>query len=142
MFDKYSKGVKKEQDKYYFLCSGLYEDLRNEIITKEEFERLHGEFKRKAVELEDAQNKQEIMIKEMFKKGVASAGRLKIMQDCSELKEIDRYTLCSMVKEITVYENKRIEIEFYYKDQFRIMQEINSQMKDKKQKKHLAERGA
>ena len=141
-YDSEIARLKKEQDKYYFLCSGLYEDLRNEIITKEEFERLHGEFKRKAVELEDAQNKQEIMIKEMFKKGVASAGRLKIMQDCSELKEIDRYTLCSMVKEITVYENKRIEIEFYYKDQFRIMQEINSQMKDKKQKKRLAERGA
>lgn len=119
--------LKQEQDKYYSLCSGLYEDLRREIITKEEFERLHSEFKRKASEFEEAQKKQETMIKELFKNGVISAGRLKTMQDCSELKEIDRHTLCSMVKEILVYENQRIEIVFYYTNQYRIMSEANKE---------------
>lgn len=134
--------LKQEQDKYYALCSGLYEDLRREIITKEEFERLHSEFKRKAAEFEEAQKKQEIMIKELFKNGVISAGRLKTMQDCSELKEIDRHTLCSMVKEIIVYENQRIEIVFYYTDQYRIMSEVNKRMRDSKKIKHLSERSA
>ena len=69
--------LKGEQDKYYSLCSGLYEDLRQGIITKEEFERLHGDFKRKASEFEEAQKKQESMIKELFKNGVISAARLK-----------------------------------------------------------------
>lgn len=134
--------LKKEQDKYYSLCSGLYEDLKEGIITKEEFERLHGEFKRKAAEFEDAQKKQEVMIKELFKNGVLSAGRLKTMQDCSELKEIDRYTLCSMVKQISVFENHRIEIEFYYTDQYRIMREINKRMKGEKLKNRTEERSA
>lgn len=113
--------LKQEQDKYYSLCSGLYEDLKCGIISKEEFERLHCEFKRKAAEFEESQKKQEVMIKELFKNGVISAGRLKTMQNCAELKEIDRHTLCSMVKEILVYENQRIEIVFYYMDQYRIM---------------------
>ncbi len=113
--------LKEEQDKYYSLCSYLYEDLKEGIITKEEFERLHEEFKRRAEEFEKAQNKQELMIKEMFKKSVISAARLKNVQDCSELKEIDRYTLCSMVKDISVFENKRIEIEFYYTDPYRLV---------------------
>jgi len=134
--------LKEEQDKYYSLCSGLYEDLKEGIITKEEFERLHGEFKRKAAEFEDAQKKQEVMIKELFKNGVLSAGRLKTMQDCSELKEIDRYTLCSMVKQISVFENHRIEIEFYYTDQYRIMREINKRMKGEKLKNRPEERSA
>lgn len=134
--------LKEEQDKYYSLCSGLYEDLRQEIITKEEFERFHSEFKRKAAEFEEAQKKQEEMIKELFKNGVISAGRLKTMQDCSELKEIDRHTLCSMVKEITVYENQRIEIEFYYTDQYRIMREVNKRSEDGKQLGRLSERSA
>ena len=134
--------LKEEQDKYYSLCSGLYEDLKEGIITKEEFERLHGEFKRKAAEFEDAQKKQEVMIKELFKNGVLSAGRLKTMQDCSELKEIDRYTLCSMVKQISVFENHRIEIEFYYTDQYRIMREINKRMMGEKLKKRPEERSA
>lgn len=134
--------LKQEQDKYYALCSGLYEDLRRKIITKEEFERLHSEFKRKAAEFEDAQKKQETMIKELFKNGVISAGRLKTMQECAELKEIDRHTLCSMVKEILIYEDQRIEIVFYYTDQYRIMREVNKRMKDSRKIKQRSERSA
>ena len=134
--------LKQEQDKYYSLCSGLYEDLKNGIISKEEFERLHGEFKRKATEFEDAQKKQENMIKQLFKNGVISAGRLKTMQDCAELKEIDRHTLCSMVKEILVYEEQRIEIVFYYTDQYRIMSEVNKRIQNREKIKCLSERSA
>ena len=134
--------LKQEQDKYYSLCSGLYEDLKCGIISKEEFERLHGEFKRKATEFEEAQKKQEIMIKELFKNGVISAGRLKTMQDCAELREIDRHTLCSMVKEILVYEEQRIEIVFYYTDQYRIMSEVNKRIQNSENIKHLSERSA
>lgn len=134
--------LKQEQDKYYSLCSGLYEDLKSGIISKEEFERLHGEFKRKATEFEDAQKKQEAMIKELFKNGVISAGRLKTMQDCAELKEIDRHTLCSMVKEILVYEEQRIEIVFYYTDQYRIMSEVNKRIQSREKIKCLSERSA
>lgn len=134
--------LKQEQDKYYSLGSGLYEDLKNGIISKEEFERLHGEFKRKATEFEDAQKKQENMIKQLFKNGVISAGRLKTMQDCAELKEIDRHTLCSMVKEILVYEEQRIEIVFYYTDQYRIMSEVNKRIQNREKIKCLSERSA
>ena len=134
--------LKQEQDNYYSLCSGLYEDLKSGIISKEEFERLHGEFKRTATEFEDAQKKQETMIKELFKNGVISAGRLKTMQDCAELKEIDRHTLCSMVKEILVYEEQRIEIVFYYTDQYRIMSEVNKRIQNREKIKCLSERSA
>ena len=46
--------LKQEQDKYYGLCAGLYDDLRQNVVTKEEFERLHKEFQSKAQELEKA----------------------------------------------------------------------------------------
>ncbi len=120
--------LKGEQDNYYSLCSGLYEDLKQGIITKEEFKRLHEEFKRKAAEFEEAQKKQEDMIKELFKNGVMSAARLKTMQDCSEIKEIDRHTLCNMVKRITVFEDRRLDMEFYYMNQYRIMRETNEKL--------------
>lgn len=134
--------MKHEQEKYDFLCSGLYEDLRQGIISKEESERLHREFKRRAAAFEEAQKKQEAMVKEMFRNGVISAGRLKAMRDCPELKEIDRHTLCSMVKKITVFENQRIEIEFYYTDRYRIRQGENRRTEDRKQRNHPSERGA
>ena len=123
-YDKEIERLKKEQDKYYSLCSGLYEDLRTGIITKEEFERLHSGFSQKGKELETAMLKQEQLIKSMFKKGVLSAGRLKTFQDCAELKEIDRRTLSSLVKRICVYEHKQVEIEFHFMDTFAVTADI------------------
>ena len=134
--------LRKEQDKYYTLCFGLHEDLRQGIITTEEFERLHNQFQRKVVEYENARMQQENLIKQLFKKGVASGEKIKIMQTCVELKEIDRHTLCSMVKRIDIYENKRIEITFYYMDCFRIMQEINREIDNNEQGIFVQERSA
>ncbi len=113
--------LKGEQDKYASLCSGLYDDFRQGVVTREEFERLGGEFRRKAAEFAEAKKRQESMIRELFQNGVISAERVKKMQECPELKEIDRHTLCSMVKQITVFENKRLEMEFYYRNPYRVM---------------------
>ena len=115
--------LKQEQDKYYGLCAGLYEDLAQNVVTKEEFERLHGEFQRKAERLSKAQERQQGLIKKMLLNGVAGAGRLAKFRDSLRLEEIDRHTLTSLVKRINVYEGKRIEIEFYFQDEYRIMQE-------------------
>ena len=140
-YDKEICRLKEEQDRYYSLCSGLYEDLRAGVITKEEFERLHGSFKGKAAQLEEAQKKQESLIKEMFKKGILSAGRLKAFQDCVELKELDRHTLGSLVKRIYVYEDRRIKIEYYFMDQYRVMLGADIDRADGQQAVHDVGRG-
>ncbi len=127
-YDREMKRLKKEQDKYYSLCSGLYEDLRNGVVTKEEFERLHSGFIQKGKKLETAMLKQEQLMKEILKKGVLSARRLKTFQDCVELKEIDRHTLSSLVKHIYVFEEKRIIIDFYFMDTFEVMTELNQRI--------------
>ena len=59
----------------------------------------------------------------MLQKGVVSASRLAKFQDSLKLVEIDRHTLTSLVKRIYVYEDKRLEIEFYFQDEYQIMQE-------------------
>ena len=124
-YNKEIARLKKEQDKYYSLCAGLYEDLGTGVITREEFERLHGEFQRKAKSLSASEEKQEQLVREMFKSGVLSAGRLASFKDSLELKEIDRHTLASLVKRIWVYEGKRIEMEFYFTDQYQAMKDFH-----------------
>lgn len=124
-YNKEIARLKQEQDKYYSLCAGLYEDLRTGVITKEEFERLHGEFQRKADTLSAAEESQERLVRELFKSGVLSAGRLESFKNSLELKEIDRHTLASLVKRIWVYEGKRVEVEFYFTDQYRAMADFN-----------------
>lgn len=129
-YNKEISRLKKEQDKYYSLCAGLYEDLRKGVITKVEFERLHGEFQKKAERLSAAEEKQEQLVREMFKSGVLSAGRLASFKDSLELKEIDRHTLTSLVKRIWVYEEKRIEIEFYFIDQYQAMKDFHGEVEN------------
>ncbi len=122
-YNKEIARLKREQEKYFSLTAGLYEDLRTGVITKEEFERLHGEFQKKAESLAAAEGRQEQLVKEMFRSGVLSAGRLAAFKDSLELKEIDRHALASLVKRIWVYEGKRIEIEFYFTDQYQAMKD-------------------
>ena len=143
LYDKEIERLKKEQDKYYSLCSGLHEDLREGVVTKEEFERLHSGFSQKGKELEAAMQKQEQLIQGMFKKGVLSAARLKTFQDCVELKEIDRHTMSSLVRRIDVYENKQVIIDFYFMDAFDIMAGLSRKiLTDKEDKAQTEERSA
>lgn len=110
--------LKKEQDKYCCLCAGLYEDLQQNIVTKEEFERLRGAFQKKAKRLSKSQEEQEKLIQKMLCSSVFYAGRLAEFQSSLKLEDIDRHTLTSLVKRIYVYENKRIEIAFYFQDEY------------------------
>ena len=113
--------LKEEQEKYASLCSCLYEDLKEGMITENEFEHLHSVFQRKAGEFEEAWKKQGKMRKELSQKSVILTARLKTVQACPGLQEVDRHTLCSMVKKIRVFENHRLEIEFYYTDRYHVM---------------------
>ncbi len=130
-YDKEIIRLKQEQDKYYQLCSGLYEDLKQGVITKEEFAKLQDEFEKKSNEVEVALHKQEELIKDIFQKGVLTVGRLKSFQNSLELEDIDRHTLCMLVKKIWIYENKRIEIEFYSSDRAEIMFNTNQMLHQK-----------
>lgn len=130
--------LKEEQDKYDCLCAKLQDDLGKGVVTKEEFGQLHAGFEKKAVESEKAQKKQETLIREIFEKKALSAERLKEFQEYRELKEIDRHTLSSLVKHIYVYEGRRIEMEYYFMDQYQVMWGINGRNLDQ----HDAERGA
>ena len=117
--------LKAEQDHYHSLCLGLHEDLRQGIVTKYEFDRLYQEFEGKAKEAAYAQEKQQKLLQEMFRSGVLSASRLRTFQNSLELQELDRHTLVSLVKRIYLYEGKKIEIQFYFHDQYLAMEEFN-----------------
>ncbi|MDE6915878.1 MAG: recombinase family protein [Lachnospiraceae bacterium] len=146
-YDRELERMKKERDKYSSLCCGLHEDLRNGIVTKEEFERLHSGFFRRRRALEDAMLRQEELIKRMLKNGVLCARRLKAFQDCAELREIDRRTLSSLVRRIAVCEKKQVVIDFYFMDVFEMMSKparkrLTDGEKEAEKKTKKTERGA
>lgn len=111
--------LEQEEKKYEFLCLSLYEDWKQGIVTTEEAKRLHTEFKRRLAEIKNAQEKQRAIREEMIAKKNIADTQLQQMQKQAELRVTDRHMLCRMVRRISVYEEKRLEIEFYFTDSYR-----------------------
>lgn len=120
--------LKQEQDKYLSLCKALDEDLQKGIVTQEELERLRKKFEERAEQLKKAERHQQQLVKEMLDRGAAAAGRIALFREYPKLREVDRHTLASLVKRIWIYEDKRVEMEFFFSDPYLTVQEsINTQ---------------
>ncbi len=110
-FEKQIQKLQKEQEKYVALRSGLYEDLKQEIITEEDFRDFRRIYEKRYQAAEDAIRQQEEAIKTLFKAGVAAGANLEKMKSTLEITELDRDILVTFVSRILVYEDKRVFLE-------------------------------
>ncbi len=117
-FDSEIKRLRMEQDKYIMLRSGLYEDLKKQVITEEDFKNFREIYEQRYQELEQAVHNQEETIKKLFKSGVAAGVNLERMKSVMQITELDRMTLVLFVKQILVYDDKKVYIELRHKELF------------------------
>ena len=117
-FDKEIEKLHKEQDKYLSLRAGLYEDLKENIITEEDFKNFRAIYEQRYQELQQAIEHQEETIRKLFKSGVTAGMNLERIKTLMQLTELDRVTLVTFVKRIFVYEDKRVCLELRYKELF------------------------
>ena len=117
-FDKEIERLHNEQDKYLTLRAGLYEDLKKQIISEEDFKNFREIYEQRYQELQQAIHNQEETIKKLFKSGVTAGINLERMKNVMQITELDRVTLISFVKRILVYEDKRVYLELRYKELF------------------------
>lgn len=117
-FAKEIERLHSEQDKYLGLRAGLYEDLKKQIITEEDFKSFGEIYEKRYQELQQAIINQEETIKKLFKSGVTAGINLERMKTIMQVTELDRLTLVSLVKRILIYEDKRVYLELRYKEMF------------------------
>lgn len=117
-FEREIQRLHREQDKYLELRAGLYEDLKRQIITEEDFRSFCDIYEKKYRELEEAAARQEETVKKLFRSGVTAGVHLERMKNIMQVTEPDRVTLVSFVKRILVYEDKRVYVEFRHKELF------------------------
>ena len=120
-FDKEIERLHKEQDKYMELRVGLYEDLKSGLITETDLRNFRAIYEKQYEETKDALQKQEEMIKRLFRNGVASGVRLERFKDVMKLTTLDRDTLLCFVNRIEVFEEKKVYVEFRGKEEFHKM---------------------
>ena len=115
-YDMQIAKLQSEYSRYYGLRASLYDDLKEGLLSKEEFDEFRESYGKKCEELNRRIEKQKELVKQMFENGVSAAVQLEDWKKSLELKELDRILLALTVDKINVYENKRLEIHLRYED--------------------------
>ena len=120
-FDKEIERLHKEQEKYLELRAGLHEDLKTGLITEADFKNFRAIYEKKYEEAKQALQKQEEMLKRLFRNGVASGVKLDRFKEAMKLTELDRDTLLCFIRRIEVFEEKKVYVEFRGQEEFHKM---------------------
>ena len=115
-YDMQIAKLQSEYSRYYGLRASLYDDLKEGLLSKEEFDEFRESYGKKCEELNGRIEKQKERVKQMFENGVSEAVQLEDWKKSLEIKELDRILLALTVDKIYVYENKRLEIHLRYED--------------------------
>lgn len=117
-FDKEIERLRKEQEKYLELRAGLYEDLKTGLITDADFKNFRTIYEKQFAEAKEALQKQEEMIKRLFRNGVATGVKLEKFKEALKLTTLDRDTLLCFIRRIEVFEGKKVYVEFRGEEEF------------------------
>lgn len=116
-----------EIQKYGDLGKKLYQDMLDEVITKEEYQELKNNFSQK---LEAAQITKEELEKKIAEKISDESGTDKWVEELKKyqnIETIDRKTAVMLFDKIVVYATKEIEVHFKFKDEIHELLEYASQ---------------
>lgn len=130
-YDSQIAFIQAEYNRYYTMKSNLYTDLREGLIDKKEFEEFHDLYERKCTELENAVTAQKKIIKDMFQNGIAAKSQLEKIKDTLDIQELDRELLVTTIRRVYIHEDKRLEIEFRFKNEMDKLAVLNQMYHEK-----------
>lgn len=110
---------KRDLAKVTDLIDGLYEDWKNEDISKEEYHRMKQKYEKQADQLRQAILNIEEECRTLTQGSAAQAPDLADFLEYHKITAIERRVMVDLVKNIYVHENGEIEIEFKFADQHR-----------------------
>ena len=92
-YDTQISKLQEEYNRYYSLKASLSDDLKEGLISKEEFDDFRESYGRKCEELEQMIENQKKLVKQMFEGGVSATVQLEDWKKSLEIKELDRTLL-------------------------------------------------
>ncbi len=124
--NRHLKHLAEEKADKERLLERLESDFADGILTQKDFETLHTAYQEEIDDLEKTLERQEQTLKRILKNGIDAGIRLEALRRATVLEKLDRYILVNLVKNIFVYEDNRIEVEFNFMDQFQLIQDWNT----------------
>jgi len=122
-FEKEIRHLENETRHYKERKKSLWDDYDDEILTKQEYNRIRGIYEAKIAGCQSEIVKMQKLIKEYADHMEAVYDWLKHLIEYQNITELDRKVLLYLVAWIYVYEDKSVKIVFKYRDE---LQELNN----------------
>lgn len=135
MIQKYQERLsmkEEERKKAERLKIGIYEDLKDGLLDKEEYQKLKAEFDSRIAEADTAVKELKRQITELEGSRSANAPWMIYFQQFGRLEQLTRWAAAIIINKILVYEDNRIKITFNFQADLNRIQEILSAAEEHK----------
>ena len=135
MIQKYLERLsmkEEERKKAERLKIGIYEDLKDGLLDKEEYQKLKAEFDSRIAEVDAAVKELKRQITELEGSRSANAPWMIYFQQFGRLEQLTRWAAAIIINKILVYEDNRIKITFNFEADLNRIQEILSAAEEHK----------
>ena len=132
--DKRQEHTKKSKAKFELLKSALYQDLKEGIISEEEFYGMREFYTNRIAESGLVLERQNKEIARLYQKSLGNKNFLSEIKKYRNITALDRGLLVRLVDKIYVLEGKRIEIHFNYDETTEILNKLNDYAKNPSEK--------
>lgn len=135
MIQKYLERLsvkEEERKKAERLKIGIYEDLKDGLLDKEEYQKLKAEFDSRIAEADAAAKELKRQIAELEGSRSANAPWMSYFQQFGRLEQLTRWAAAIIINKILVYEDNRIRITFNFEADLNRIQEILSAAEEHK----------
>ncbi len=101
------------------LCMMLYEDMKDGVITKEDYVELHAAYEARGKEAQEAAGKAEREIRAVLEGDEDKYRWISYFKEYRDIGELTRNVVVVLISEVRVYDRENIEVVFDFADQYR-----------------------
>ncbi|MFI3227155.1 MAG: recombinase family protein [Clostridia bacterium] len=134
-YEKQILSLENEIDRYQKLKLGLYENLTDEIISKEEYFEFRNTYTNILEEKETAKKRLEKECKQAVDTGTTTRNWVTLFKSFENIDTLNRRVLMSLVDKVIIFENHTLEVVFKYADEYTQTMEYILSFEDDKKKK-------
>ncbi len=134
MIQKYQERLDRKQDdlaRAESLKIGIYEDLKDGLLDKEEYRKLKAEFDRRISDAGAAITELQNQINNLTTNRSEQYAWMEYFKEFGQLKELTRWAAAIAINRVLVYENGQIKITFNFEADLNQMQELLKPLKQK-----------
>ena len=129
-FDLMIAEKEQELDRYQEFRTNLYETLCEELINRDEYEKMHLKYTRCIEETQTVLMKLRRQRKEALSDCAVDTNWIAQFSRFNGLTKLTREAVVSLIDRITVFEDKQIKIDFNYRDEIAYYQKILEQVQE------------